>query len=203
MPQGGYGLITVVDGRATGLVTEAGGYEFNDSSPDAQSVFAGDSILASTVGMSWERFKYGGRPGSQQLAFYVSLKELPDNRFGTQSEIYWDDAYLNTQVGAVCRGSYTMRIVDPLLFVHNFVPASFISANAPGLRLRRPGQRGRRTAVHRGRRLPRGRVLPLHERSRQATASPAFRATRSASRSRSRPPSRRATAGPPIAASRS
>ncbi|MCT1435719.1 SPFH domain-containing protein [Brachybacterium paraconglomeratum] len=130
VPQG-YGLITVVDGRATGLITEAGGYEFNDSSPDARSVFAGDDLLASTVGTSWERFKYGGRPSSQQLAFYVSLKEIPDNRFGTQSEIYWDDAYLNAQVGAVTRGSYTLRIIDPLLFVHNFVPASFISANAP------------------------------------------------------------------------
>ncbi|WP_114856505.1 SPFH domain-containing protein [Brachybacterium sp. YJGR34] len=130
VPQG-YGLVTVVDGRATGLITEAGGYEFNDSSPDAQSVFAGDSLLASTVGMSWERFKFGGRPSSQQLAFYVSLKEIPDNRFGTQSEIYWDDAYLNAQVGAITRGSYTMRIIDPLLFVHNFVPATFISANAP------------------------------------------------------------------------
>src|SRR5699024_9707973 len=116
---------------ATGLITEAGGYEFNDQSPDARSVFAGDEFLASTVGTSWERFKFGGRPSSQQLAFYVSLKEIPDNRFGTQSEIYWDDAYLIARVGAVCRGSYTMRIIDPLLFVHNFVPASFISANAP------------------------------------------------------------------------
>lgn len=124
----GYGLITVQDGRATGLITEAGGYEFRTDSPDSQSVFAGDEVLATTVGMSWERFKFGGRPGSQQIALFVNLKEIPDNRFGTQSEIYWDDAYLNTQVGAVTRGSYTLRIVDPLLFVHNFVPAPFITA---------------------------------------------------------------------------
>lgn len=130
VPQG-YGLITVLDGRATGMITEAGGYEFNSDSPDSRSVFAGDDPLASTVGMSWERFKFGGRPTSQQLAFFVNLKEIPDNRFGTQSEIYWDDAYLNTQVGAVARGSYTMRIIDPLLFVHNFVPATFISEGAP------------------------------------------------------------------------
>lgn len=130
VPQG-YGLITVIDGAATGLVTEPGGYEFRSDSPDAQSIFAGDDILATTIGMSWERFKFGGRPGSAQMAFFVNLKEIPDNRFGTQSEIYWDDAYLNTQVGAVARGSYTLRIIDPLLFVHNFVPASFISANAP------------------------------------------------------------------------
>ena len=59
-------------------------------------------------------------------AFFVSLKELPNNRFGTQSEIYWDDGFLNTQVGAVTRGSYTLKIVDPILFVKNFVPATYL-----------------------------------------------------------------------------
>jgi membrane protease subunit (stomatin/prohibitin family) len=126
----GYGLVTVLDGKATGFITEAGGYEFQGDAPDSKSVFAGDDIMSSTVGMSWERFKFGGRPTSQQLAFFVNLKEIPDNRFGTQSEIYWDDAYLNAQVGALARGSYTMRILDPLLFVHNYVPASFITENA-------------------------------------------------------------------------
>lgn len=126
----GYGLITIVDGRATGFITEAGGYEFRADSADSRSVFAGDDLVGSTVGTSWERFKFGGRPSSQQLAFFVNLKEIPDNRFGTQSEIYWDDAYLNTQVGALTRGSYTLRILDPLLFVHNYVPAAFITAGA-------------------------------------------------------------------------
>ncbi len=57
------------------------------------------------------------------------MKEIPGNRFGTQSEIYWDDAYLNAQVGAVTRGSYTLKIIDPLLFIKNFVPASYVSGN--------------------------------------------------------------------------
>jgi membrane protease subunit (stomatin/prohibitin family) len=63
-----------------------------------------------------------------QQAFFVSLKELPNNRFGTQSEIYWDDAFLGTQVGAMTRGSYTLRIVDPILFVKNWVPAAYLTA---------------------------------------------------------------------------
>lgn len=123
----GYGLITMEDGRTTGLVTEAGGYEWRSDDPNSRSIFAGDNILASTLGTSWERFKFGGQPGTQQLAFFVNLKELPNNRFGTQSEIYWDDVYMNAQVGAVARGTYTMRIVDPLLFVHNWVPASYLT----------------------------------------------------------------------------
>ncbi len=127
----GYGLVTLQDGRVTGLITEAGGYEWRSDDPNSRTIFANDGILASTLGTSWERFKFGGQPGSQQLAFFVSLKELPNNRFGTQSEIYWDDQYMNAQVGAVARGTYTMRIVDPLLFIHNWVPATYISANAP------------------------------------------------------------------------
>ena len=93
--------------------------------------FEENGILSSTFGQSWERFKFGGQPGSQQLAFYVNLKEIPNNRFGTQSEIYWNDAYLNAQVGAVTRGTYTLKIVDPVLFVKNFVPVSYLQPNAP------------------------------------------------------------------------
>lgn len=126
----GYALITLQDGKPTGLITEAGGYIFDSEDQNSQSVFTGGGILNSTLKTSWEQFKFGGQPGSQQLAFFVSLKELPNNRFGTQSEIYWDDAYLNAQVGAITRGTYTLRIVDPILFLANFVPAAYYSANA-------------------------------------------------------------------------
>jgi membrane protease subunit (stomatin/prohibitin family) len=122
----GYGLLLFQDGKITGFVAEPGGYEWRSDDLNSKSMFAGDGIVSPLITQSWERFKFGGQPGSQQAAFFVSLKELPDNRFGTQSEIYWDDSFLNTQVGAVTRGSYTMKIVDPILFVKNFVPASYL-----------------------------------------------------------------------------
>lgn len=127
----GYGLITVEDGAITGFVAEAGGFIWQSDDQNSQSVFTGGGIFNSTLKTSWERFKFGGQPGSQQLAFFVNLKEIPNNRFGTQSEIYWDDAYLNAQVGAITRGSYTLRIADPILFVKNFVPATYITNGAP------------------------------------------------------------------------
>jgi membrane protease subunit (stomatin/prohibitin family) len=122
----GYGLLLFQDGKVTGFAAEAGGYEWRSDDLNSKSIFAGDGLVSSLITQSWERFKFGGQPGSQQAAFFVSLKELPDNRFGTQSEIYWDDAFLNTQVGAVTRGSYTLKIVDPILFVKNFVPAAYL-----------------------------------------------------------------------------
>lgn len=127
----GTALVTIQDGQITGLVAEPGGFEFKSDDQNSQSMFAGDGIFSSTLKTSWERFKFGGQPGTQQLAFYVNLKEIPNNKFGTQSEIYWDDAYFGTQVGAVTRGTYTLKIVDPLLFVKNFVPATYLQPNAP------------------------------------------------------------------------
>ena len=124
----GYGLLLFQDGKITAFIAEPGGYEWRSDDLNSQSIFAGDGIVSPLIKQSWERFKFGGQPGSQQAAFFVSLKELPDNRFGTQSEIYWDDGFLNTQVGAVTRGSYTLKIVDPILFVKNFVPASYLQS---------------------------------------------------------------------------
>jgi membrane protease subunit (stomatin/prohibitin family) len=126
----GMALITMQDGAVTGLITEPGGFIYSSTDPSSKSMFSGDGIISSTLGQSMERFKFGGQPGAQQLAFYVNLKEIPNNRFGTQSEIYWDDAYLNTQVGVVTRGSYTLKIVDPILFVKNFVPAAYLLPGA-------------------------------------------------------------------------
>jgi membrane protease subunit (stomatin/prohibitin family) len=122
----GYGLLLFQDGAITGFASEPGAYEWNSNDINSQSIFTGGGFVDAMVKQSWERFKFGGQPGSQQAAFFVSLKELPNNRFGTQSDIYWDDRYLNSQVGALTRGSYTLKIVDPILFVKSFVPATYL-----------------------------------------------------------------------------
>ena len=126
----GTALITLQDGAITGFIAEPGGFEFRSDDPNSKSIFAGDGIIGTLAKATWEKVKFGGQPASQQLAFYVNLKEIPNNRFGTQSEIYWDDAFFGTQVGAITRGTYTLKIVDPLLFVKNFVPSKYLQPGA-------------------------------------------------------------------------
>lgn len=126
----GYALVLMEDGGITGFVAEPGAYVWQSDSLDSQSIFAGDGIVSPLIKQSWERFKFGGRPQSRQQAFFVALKELPNNRFGTATQIYWDDAYLNTQVGGLTRGTYTVKIVDPILFIRNWVPAKYLQ---PGI----------------------------------------------------------------------
>ena len=122
----GMALITMQDGAITGLVAEPGGFIWQSDDPNSRSLFSGDGILSSTFGTTWERFKFGGQPGAQQLAFYVNLKEIPNNRFGTQEKIRFFDSYLNAQVAVIARGTYTLHISDPILFVKNLVPASYL-----------------------------------------------------------------------------
>lgn len=124
----GYGLLLFQEGELTAVSTEPGGYIWNTEDSNSQSIFCGNDVYSSLVTQSWERFKFGGRPGSQQIALFVSLKELPNNRFGTQSEVYWDDSYFNAQVGALTHGTYSVKIVDPVAFVKLFVPATYIQA---------------------------------------------------------------------------
>ena len=65
------------------------------------------------------------------MGFYVNLKEIPGNKFGTQTEIFWDDAFLGTQVGAITRGTYSLKITDPILFIKNFVPTEYLRPDSP------------------------------------------------------------------------
>lgn len=123
-------LITVQDGQITGIIAEPGGFEFRSDDPNSKSIFSGDGLLSSTIGQSWERFKFGGQPGSQQLAFYINLKEIPNNKFGTQEKIRFFDSYLNAQVAVIARGAYSLKITDPLLFVKNFVPTQYLQPDA-------------------------------------------------------------------------
>ena len=126
----GVALITVENGAVTGFISEPGGYEFRSNDPNSKSMFSGDGILASTISQSFERFKFGGQPGVQQLAFYVNLKPITGNRFGTQTPIYWQDEYLATRAGGSARGTYSLKIVDPLLFFKGFVPDMYKGASA-------------------------------------------------------------------------
>jgi len=122
----GTALVTMQDGAVTGLIAEAGGYEFKSDDINSQSFLAGNGILASTVKQTIERFKFGGQPGSEQAAYYVNLKDIVGNKFGTQTPIYWQDEFLQTKAGGSARGTYVLKIVDPLLFIKNFVPAQYL-----------------------------------------------------------------------------
>lgn len=122
----GMALITMENGQITGLVAEPGGFIWQSNDPNSRSLFAGDGIISSTIGSTWEKFKFGGQPGAEQTAFYVNLKDIAGIRFGTQEPIQWYDNYYETRLSAMMRGTYVIKIVDPILFIKQFVPTAYL-----------------------------------------------------------------------------
>lgn len=128
-------LIVLENGAITAVMGEAGGYEYHAQDlPEAKSFFAKDGFFASTFGQSWNQFKFGGQPGNQQVAFYVNLKAMSGFRYGTRNPIRYKDAnYNNAMLAVTSNGTYSLQIVDPILFVKNFVPAEYLTLNGPRL----------------------------------------------------------------------
>ncbi|MBR0134492.1 SPFH domain-containing protein [Candidatus Saccharibacteria bacterium] len=127
-------LITVENGAITGVIAEAGGYTYtSENNPEAKSMFAGDGFFASTFGQSWDQFKFGGQPGNQQFAFYVNLKDIAGLRYGTQNPIRYKDAnYANTMLAVTSNGTYTIKVVDPILLFKNLIPVDIVSGQGRG-----------------------------------------------------------------------
>ena len=122
-------LITMENGGITGVISEPGGYTYTtENVPEAKSMFSGDGFFASTFGQSWNQFKFGGQPGNQQFAFYVNLKDIAGLRYGTQNPIRYRDAmYAGAMLAVTSNGTYTVKVVDPILLINNLIPVDIVS----------------------------------------------------------------------------
>lgn len=116
-------MLIVDQGKVVDICSEPGLYTFDKSSEP--SIFAGGlgkGILNSfkTIG---KRFTYGGDAGSDQRVYYFNIKELTDNKFGTQNPIPFravdSKIGLDLDVSIRCAGIYSYKISDPLKFYAN------------------------------------------------------------------------------------
>lgn len=103
-------------GRILDATAEAGIYTFDSST--SPSLFAGQ--FADTFKEAWQRFTYNGQAAKEQAIYYVNVKEIQGNKFGSQTPIPYDDPVYR---GIYIRyfGSYTFKISNPLLFFQNVV----------------------------------------------------------------------------------
>ena len=131
VPEGSAAIITD-GGRIVSVSNEPGYFVFrNDGQP---SVFTGSGLRSSLIQQSWERFKFSGQPGQQQLVYYVNLREIRNLGFGTPSPLAYKDYSLvaphSSQAPVLhirARGQYSVQVVDPIRFFRNFLPANVLS----------------------------------------------------------------------------
>lgn len=112
------------NGKILDATAEAGVYEFKtEASP---SFFGGD--FGPVFKDMWERFKFGGGIAKEQAVFYFNVKEILDNKFGTQNPIPYKDwghpltnprtnTLMPMSVEIKCFGKYSFKIIDPAKFM--------------------------------------------------------------------------------------
>lgn len=122
--------VIITDGGGIVSVSAESGYFVyrNDGLP---SLFTGSGFWESLITQSWERFKFGGTPGQQQLIYFINLSEVRNVKFGTPGPLPYKDFSLappgSTQAPVLrlkARGQYSVRIADPIRFFRNFLPSN-------------------------------------------------------------------------------
>ncbi len=111
--------LIVDNGKIVEFCAEAGAFRW-DSSTEASMLgggfFAGMVESFKKIG---HRFSFGGDLGSAQRVYYVNVKEIVDNKFGTQTPMSYDDPYYRTALYIRYFGQYSFRITDPIIFFSN------------------------------------------------------------------------------------
>ena len=114
------------------VITDSGGYEFQSGIP---SVFNGDGLVASVLKQAAGRFSFGGQSSAQHRIAFVNLREIRGIKFGTRVPMVYHDRFYGADLELRAFGTFSLRIVDAVAFVQNFLPPntshySFDSAEA-------------------------------------------------------------------------
>lgn len=116
-------MIIVDQGQVVEVCAVPGEYTYDMSTEP--SLFGGNlsSNIKETFKIIGKRISFGGDTAHDQRVYYFNLKELTDNKFGTQNPVpfrmTYDDIGRSFTVGVRCNGVFSYRISDPLLFYTN------------------------------------------------------------------------------------
>ncbi|MDE5557084.1 MAG: SPFH domain-containing protein [Ruminococcus sp.] len=116
-------MIIVDQGQVVEVCAVPGEYVYDMSTEP--SLFGGNlsKNIKETFKAIGKRISFGGDAAHDQRVYYFNLKELTDNKFGTQNPVPFRMTYTDIgrsfTVGVRCNGVFSYRINDPLLFYTN------------------------------------------------------------------------------------
>lgn len=116
-------MLIVEQGKVVEFTAEPG--EFTYDSSTEPSLFYGklSESIVDTFKTIGKRFTFGGDTAKDQRVYYINLKELVGNKYGTPNPVPFRvvdrNINLDWEIAIRCFGEYSYRIVNPLLFYTN------------------------------------------------------------------------------------
>lgn len=110
----GQAMLVVENGKIVDFTCEPGGYRYDfKTEPSLFSGSFGNSLVR-TFQEVGKRFTLGGETGKDQRVYYVNLKEIVGNKFGSAQPMPYDDPYYKTVLYVRYFGVYSFKVTDPL-----------------------------------------------------------------------------------------
>ena len=111
-------MMLVDGGKVVDYTAEEGYYKVDNST--LPSLFNGS--FKDALKESFGRIKYGGVTPTSQKVYYVNLQEIKGIKFGTPNPLNYFDDFYNSELFLRTHGTYSIKIVDPLLFFAEAIP---------------------------------------------------------------------------------
>ena len=119
VPQG-MAMMIVDNGKIAEFTAEPGTYTWDTSSEP--SIFTGGlgKGLIDSIKTLGKRITYGGQEAKDQRVYYVNIKLIPGQLFGSRGPILIADP-LYGSVEVTFHGEYAIRVDDPAILINNVV----------------------------------------------------------------------------------
>ena len=111
-------MILTDGGKIVDYTAEPGYYKVNNSG--MPSLFNGE--FGEALNEVFERISFGGQTPKEQKVYYINLQEIKGIKFGTRNPINYFDGFYNAELFLRAHGTYSIRIVNPLLFYKEAIP---------------------------------------------------------------------------------
>lgn len=108
------------------VITRPGGYEYRDGQ---LSVFDKQSrdesgIVKTLFNQTAQRIGFSGMSADDKRVSFVNLRELRGIKFGTRGPLAYNDLYYETDLEVYAYGLFSVKIIEPVAFVRNFLPVN-------------------------------------------------------------------------------
>lgn len=111
-------MMLVDGGKVVDYTAEEGYFKVDNSS--MPSLFNGE--FKDSLKETFSRVKYGGVTSSAQKVFFINLQEIKGIKFGSPNPLNYFDDFYNSELFLRTFGTYSIKIVDPLLFYAEAIP---------------------------------------------------------------------------------